>query len=79
MTLAATFNKERALVGKSLVVTFSGHRGTSRSPADSSSAGSLPRPPAVLAHLDSGEEELPSSVLETAVMETVRRQIEADM
>ena len=33
----------------------------------------------MLAHLDSGEEELPSSVLEAAVMETVRRQIEADM
>ena len=33
----------------------------------------------MLACLESGEEELPSSVLEAAVMETVRRQIEADM
>ena len=29
--------------------------------------------------VDGGEEELRSSVLEEAVMETVRRQIEADM
>ena len=42
-----------------------------------SSAGSLPRPPAVLRHLtDHPDTDIPSSVLKEAVRETVNRQVE---
>ena len=40
--------------------------------------GSLPRPPSVLAYLkDRKDEAIPADILETAVKETVQKQIEA--
>ena len=48
-----------------------------KSPSLTSSAGSLPRPPAVLRHLtDHPDTDIPSSVLKEAVRETVNRQVE---
>ena len=39
--------------------------------------GSLPRPPSVLAYLkDRKDEAIPAAILETAVKETVQKQIE---
>ena len=39
--------------------------------------GSLPRPPSVLAYLkDRKDEAIPADILETAVKETVQKQIE---
>ena len=41
------------------------------------SQGSLPRPPSVLAYLkDRKDEAIPDDILETAVKETVQKQIE---